>query len=378
MNPFACQLAASELATALERTDGLRAFVGLDGFIDKILAVVGTRHGPGDAFEPMPAIRDFADRIGAAAGRSTNIELYLKLEKLGGNGPIMANALRAGGVGVRYAGALGRPVIHPLFGEFAEATDAISLAQPGVTEALEFGDGKIMLGTMASLSEITFDRLLECAGHESLVALFEGSDIVAMVNWTMLPHKTEILRQCLEQIWPEVDRSARQRVIFFDLADPQKRSQKDLRAVLEVIGQHREFGRVVLGLNLTEGLCVNRVLGFPDEEESPEALRRIASRIRQRLDIAAVVIHPVQGAAGATLEESAWVDGPVCQNPLITTGAGDHFNAGFVTAYALGMSLASSLLLGTCYSGQYVRTAKSPEMAETQAFLARGPDPTTR
>ena len=40
------------------------------------------------------------------------------------------------GLGVRYVGALGKPSIHPVFEEFAQKTDAISLTEPGITTAL--------------------------------------------------------------------------------------------------------------------------------------------------------------------------------------------------------------------------------------------------
>ena len=96
----------------------------------------------------IPTITDFANRVASAAGKSANIELSEKLDKLGGNGPIMANAQLSLGLGVRYVGALGAPDIHPLFKDFSQATQAISLTNPGVTHALEFEDGKIMLGTM--------------------------------------------------------------------------------------------------------------------------------------------------------------------------------------------------------------------------------------
>ena len=95
------------------------SIVGLDGFVDKIVAPVEKRHGLGDNFDPVPTIAEMGAKISAAAGKSANIELYPRFEKLGGNGPIMANAMLSLGMGVRYIGALGTPNIHPVFEEFA-------------------------------------------------------------------------------------------------------------------------------------------------------------------------------------------------------------------------------------------------------------------
>ena len=69
------------------------AVVGLDGFVDKIVTPVDKRHGLEDNFDPIETIGDLGSRISAAAGKSANIELYPRFDKLGGNGPIMANAL---------------------------------------------------------------------------------------------------------------------------------------------------------------------------------------------------------------------------------------------------------------------------------------------
>ena len=49
--------------------------------------------------------------------------------KLGGNGPIMANALAGLGVKVTYVGALGYPTLHPVFNDFAQHADVHSIAE---------------------------------------------------------------------------------------------------------------------------------------------------------------------------------------------------------------------------------------------------------
>lgn len=81
------------LESAAPRVGQLTAFVGLDGFVDEILHVVDKRHSAA-AYDRMPTIAKLAERLAAAAGKSTNIEFVPQLTKLGGNGPIMANALR--------------------------------------------------------------------------------------------------------------------------------------------------------------------------------------------------------------------------------------------------------------------------------------------
>ena len=102
----------SELQARKSLAAPKRVLAGLDGFVDTIVTPVGLRSGPGEAFTPLATIPEFGQRILGAAGKSTNIELYPRMDKLGGNGPIMAGALLATGAQITYIGALGRDAVH--------------------------------------------------------------------------------------------------------------------------------------------------------------------------------------------------------------------------------------------------------------------------
>ena len=350
------------------QTSSFRAVVGLDGFVDTIVQPVAVRTGPGDRFTPLETIAAFGARIQAAAGKSTNIELYPRLDKLGGNGPIMAHALLATGLRVRYIGALGDPSPHAVFRDFARRTRAVSLCDAAHTIAAEFTDGKIMLGMMRSLDEITFERIVARMGAAALRSELAAADLVALVNWTMIPHMTAVLERLVADVYPKLPRRARR--FFFDLADPEKRSAADLGAVLRLLGRFEPFGRVTLGLNLKEAQQVFAVLRFKAVPENERGLRTMAARIREKLGLAAVVIHPKESAACATADGTWWVPGPYASRPLITTGAGDHFNAGFATGQLLGLPPESCLCLGVCTSGHYVRTGRSPSLKDLAKFIA--------
>ena len=91
--------------------------------------------------------------------------------------------------------------------------------------------------------------------------------------------------------------------------------------------------------------------------------------IREKLGIHAVVVHPTAFAAVATAGGKSVVDGPFTAKPLISTGAGDHFNAGFCLGATLGCDPAMCLQIGVATSGYYVRTAQSPSVADLIGFL---------
>jgi sugar/nucleoside kinase (ribokinase family) len=161
-----------------------------------------------------------------------------------------------------------------------------------------------------------------------------------------------------------------ERIFFFDLADPEKRSMEDLRAALTAIAAFAPFGRVTLGLNLKEAQQVGPALGVGSTEQDEASLRKIAADIRAKLGIHTVVVHPTKSAACATATGTAWVPGPFTPQPKITTGAGDHFNAGFTTGQLLGLEPEACLAVGVSTSGHYVRTGESPSLATVETFLA--------
>ena len=345
------------------------AVAGLDGFVDTIVTPVALRAGQGENFTPISTVTEFGQRILGAAGKSTNIEYYPRMEKLGGNGPIMANALLAAGTRLTYIGALGQGGLHPVFASMAARARAISLCAPATTTAVEFTDGKLMFGQMKSLDEITYARIVETMGREDFHAQLAEADLIALVNWTMITHMTAIFAELTENVLPKLP--ARDRIFFFDLADPEKRSAADLVEALHKIAAFEKFGRVTLGLNLKEAQQVYAALGLGiSEGETEPVLRATAADIREKLGVSTVVVHPRKSAACATAQGTRWVPGPYCERPMITTGAGDHFNAGFSVGQLLGLSPEACLATGVCTSGHYVRTAASPSIDDLETFLA--------
>lgn len=357
-----------ELSAVAGTVSSKTALVGLDGFVDTIVHPVAQRHGQGENFTAMNTLAEFGERIVAAAGKSTNIELFPLMEKLGGNGPIMANALISGGVKTRYIGALGKPAIHPVFADFASKSNAVSIAAPGLTTAVECSDGKVMLGNTVSLDEVTYEALIKSMGEGAFQEVLAKADLIALVNWTMIPNMTALFVSLLDKVLPMLP-PRDQRHWFFDLADPEKRSKGDLVNALKTMARFHQHGTVTIGLNLKEAqqVCDALALGSPGTDAA--GLQEMARVIRQHLNVGTVVVHPKESAACATRDGTWWVEGPYVEKPKITTGAGDHFNAGFSTGQLLGLSPEACLTVGACFSGIYVRTARSPSLNDVDAFL---------
>jgi sugar/nucleoside kinase (ribokinase family) len=362
---------AARLLTLVEPASRLKAFIGLDGFVDEIIHAVDKRDDA-ETFHRVPTMAKLAERIAAAAGHSTNIELVNQRTKLGGNGPIMANALARLGIKVTYVGALGYPVMHPVFNEFARRAEVHSIAEAGHTDALEFEDGKLMLVKSVQLNDVTWQNIQARFGRDKFIEKFSTADLVGFVNWTMIPYMSDLWAALLREFCPNP--SATRRKIFFDLADPEKRNAKDILRALNLITAFERYFEVILGLNEKEAYEVGNVLGLNTKTRTREGLCALSREIQRQVPIATLVVHPVTYALVVSQGEVRLVDGPYVEKPLITTGAGDHFNAGFCFGRCLGFDHAESVLLGVTASGFYVRTAHSASIDDLVEMLRHWPD----
>ena len=365
MNTLAQQTAAT-LRAARPLSD-MPALAGFDGFIDTICHAVDKRHDA-ENYDRIRTLREFGERIAAAAGQSANVEIVPTLVKLGGNGPIMANALCALGLEVTYCGMTGYPNTHSVFEEFGERARLLPIASPALTDAYEFDDGKLIVGKHATVAEVNPENLMSRVGEDAWFEAWDAAKFVAMVNWTMLPYMTPLWKKMLE--FPA---SSTRKTLFFDLADPEKRSSTDILDALQTIAKFQENHDVILGLNEAEAIQVGETLDVSTpvgEVTDHKSAPVLADAIRAKLEIGAVVVHPTKFAAAANGIEAVAVDGPFIAQPKISTGAGDHFNAGFCLGQLIGASLSQSLQMGVGTSGFYVRNAQSPSRAELADFLA--------
>lgn len=343
-----------------------KATIGFDGFLDEIIHAVDLRTDK-DNYEAIPTIEALGKRILSAAGKSANIELVPLQQKLGGNGPLMASALGSLGPKIVCVGLMGKP-LHSVFEKLAADLpniEMISAGDPGYTQALEFTDGKLMLGKPGTMRDMNWPNLVSALGSRRDEVLFGGS-LLACTNWTQLTEMTPLLVE-MEKVLPV----SPDLTIFFDLADPEKRPKQDLLEVLQIMGKLQKKAKVILGVNLREAEQVSAVLGIAEvPEDSVEGGKVASRRIAEKMGIHGVVIHMVAYASAFVGGVVAGVPGPFCAKPVLTTGAGDHFNGGFTGGYLAGLPLDQCLWTGVCTSGTYVRIGRSPSFEEITGFMS--------
>ena len=365
-----CKRAADEIA-AVNVDSKTNVLVGFDGFVDSIIDIVGTRIS-NDEYERIPTIADYGQRICAVAGRSTNLERVIKQRKLGGNGPIMANALLGHAVHLTYVGILGGDTIDPIFAKMTERTDKIvNLGPPCATDAFEFDDGKIMMTMTQPLEAIDYQMLVDALGEDGLKRLLAEQSGVATVNWTMTIGMTQIWEALAERVLPGLYPEGQQPWFFVDLCDPAKRTDEDLLEALAALKHMNQHVKVCLGLNEEEARQVLEALGGTWRQDLSEIERAeyAAQEILKLTELTNIVTHFVKVAASADAGGSCSVDGFFTAKPKLTTGAGDNFNAGYFSALLMGLSPQACLMSGTATSGYYVRNAKSPLHEQLITFL---------
>ncbi len=374
------EAAAEAMASQSEaELKAVRAVVGFDGFVDSIIKVVDQRHTMElEDFRPINTITGFAERCAAAAGKSTNIELHVVERRFGGNGPLLAAGMGSLGASVTFIGAVGTQsdplMLSPVYQPMADRCVAVHPVAPAAqTDALEFEDGKLMLGKTASVQAVSWDLLKSTIGLEQLRVIYNESTMIGIVNWVMLQGVEGIWRGLMDEVLPELSPDHPRRM-FVDLCDPAKRTDEDVRRATAILTELSGFLPVTLGLNQAEAERIGRVLGVdiyegPGNQSLSSAMQHAAAMIRAKLGLACCVVHPREGAAAADAHSTAWFEGPFTSKPKISTGAGDHFNGGFAMAQNLGLELAQCLAVGCAVSGAYVRDARSPSRDRLAEFL---------
>ncbi|MDR1256019.1 MAG: hypothetical protein LBJ94_03820 [Puniceicoccales bacterium] len=329
------------------------AFIGFDGFVDRIIRVID--HWGSGGKVHVDSIGDFGRKILAASGKSTNIELESICEKIGGNGPLLSEALRKLGTKTIYVGTIG----HEIFDKFAADNNAISIGQPGKSQALEFNDGKVIFGEMCDVAKVDLDLILRHVGRQKFIETLRACDLLCFVNWTMLTKLNGILEFVLGEVGAG-------KIFFFDLADPAKRTADDIRSICTLIGNFSELGKVILGANLREAAQILAALGKDEQaEETRESMTNAAKIIGESIGIEACFVHANTMAAGYD-GTSACVNGYFSPHPKISTGAGDHFNAGFLQEYVATFNLSMALHGGSAAAKYYVDNAMAPSLTQVK------------
>ncbi len=356
------------LAESQFRKSERKALIGLDGFVDTIIRPVDSRTDS-ETYTLIPTLKDFGERIASASGMSLNIEMIRSVQKLGGNGVSMACALGCLGTDTACLGAMGKGEIHPVFLPMQKSVKLHSFAEPAQTSAVEFEDGKIISSVLEPLNRLDWETIVREIGFDPLKEMFLEADLIALNNWTMIPHMDDIWEHILGEIFAGSEK--RERYFIFDLADPQKRTAEDVKGALGRIRRFTQFGTTIMSCNVREAGAYARILGAGEAEDPGGGFGNTASLLCRLIGIDGFVIHTLKDAFLGTRERFFHAEGDYTPHPALTTGGGDNFNGGFAYGLLSGFGYENALRLGSLVSGFYVRKGHSPSADELIEYIQK-------
>ena len=365
-----------------------KALIGFDGYINKIQKVVKTKKGTSSVY--YDTITQIADHVATFAGMSGQIEIRNLESKLGGNAPIMANALGALCIKNTCIGTMGYPDLNNVFEDMNSHCEVISIAEPAQTNVMEFDDGKLILSEVSTFEQLTWTYVSAVAGIDKLTKWVYESQLITFVDWANLNYCTDIWQGILDDIIINLNPSPsekehtvffrtnknvpydegygmRHKNFFFDLGDPSKRSKEEILAALATINRYKPYGKVTLGLNENEAKKIYFALDGENLETTD--LQDILKYIFSKMSVHQVLVHPIDRSVISTKNGVFEVKGRLIPEPRMLTGGGDNFNAGFCLGLLMDLPIQQTMLLGMANSGAYITNGVSPEIGDLISYL---------
>lgn len=340
---------------------GKEVAAGFDGFVDSIVKVVNYKSADSTVY--FRTIGEFGGYISSKSGSGFSLESEELVQKLGGNMPIMANALAGTGIGVNCVGAFGVPNIAPAFTGMHANCTLHSYTNPGFTTAMEFADGKIMLAQMTDLNHAKWDTIKQIIGLEKLKEVFANAELICLVNWSELDHSNSMWQGLLDDVLPG---TSNPKQFFFDLSDCSKRSAEAIRSAIKLIRLFGNYGEVTLSLNRNEaGILYKK---FINDAVSAD-VQAIGDKLFATLNIRTLIIHNSKISIAWDGNGSYISEPDFIAEPKISTGAGDNFNAGYCLAILLGLEAEAALIMANATSNIYMNTGESPGIAELLQYF---------
>jgi hypothetical protein len=340
---------------------------GFDGFVDSIVKVVHNKAEDGTA-EYFGTIKQFGEYISGKSGSGFSLESEELFQKLGGNMPIMANTMAHLGAAIDCVGAFGTPYVHPAFTAMHPACNLHSFTNPGFTTAMEFTDGKLMLAQMTDLNHADWDTIKSAIGLQKLQQIFSQAHLICLVNWSELDHSNKIWQGLLTDVFNTNSKSTPQKHFFFDLSDCSKRSAAAIKQALQLIEQFTQHGKVTLSLNRNEAGILYKML---ISDVLPTDLQAIGHELFKALSVTTLIIHSA-GISIAWDTAGHYINHPqFIANPILSTGAGDNFNAGFCIAQLLGLDNEHSIILANAASHCYIQSGESATLSVLDTYISK-------
>jgi hypothetical protein len=326
------------------------ALIGFDGSIDCIAKPIREIFFDG-TIDYFHTIKDYGDYISSKAKLSCSIQLDYIRRQRGGNALLLGESLTSFGVDVTIVGMMGENKIDSAFRTLPEDIRLITYADPEECLCLEFFDGKIMM--VRRVPDISNPiRLVRQAIDQQLGESMEthgfSADLIAFLNWGEIPFMHTLWNEIIDQ---ELVLCGRRKDLFafFDTADISSHSSSQLEAMLQIVSRAGKLRYTVLSLNENEAKEIGlKVLGGKTN------IVEIARCIVEAYHVDEITIHTLHESIGCTANEFMKCQTHYVEHPLISTGAGDNYNAGYCAGLLQNSPLIDKLSLANRTAHAYL------------------------
>ncbi len=320
-----------------------KVFAGFDGYTDMLYSIV--KRDDGGQKEIYRQSGEFVENLRSTSGMSSEYQIMLKEERIGGNAPIMSIGMAAMGANVCCAGLFNKQIERLRKGTQGRLK-IYSLGEPAVTIALEFQDCKYMLADCSKLESVTYSNLVRIMGENAVREDILMADLIAAVNWSAVPALTEMLEYIFQL--ETCHHKKKCRWLYLDLSDVRARETKELKKYFATVKQIKKYTgcQTCLSVNQNE-------LNILIERYRVEGRQKI-KMLRRLLEVDEIIYHGLKDAVFCSEDIYLKTEKNICEKPKITTGAGDNFNAGICVGKLLELSPEKQLKMGNKAAEFYV------------------------
>jgi hypothetical protein len=347
-----------------------KILLGCDGFVDETYEIVDVRKGPAE-FVPMKRLRQFGELIVARADGGVGLELVPKRRCEGGFAINTGRVAACLGLKPRLPGLYGKEAIDPAYHEFRESCELLSLGDPALTIALEFGDGKVLMSNLEAVSSLTWDDFKNHFGETKLKELFSGVDILGLGYWSLTAHFDGLFQGFVAQY----ENATPPRRMFFDFADIKKKSGESFMRTLEMIRACNARIPMTFSLNEHEVMELFSRIGVPPPELKPAAIAAALTVARRKIGFDELVVHTPEFAAASSAKDGEAFALQERQTEVVRlAGAGDSFNGGYLCASLGDLPLKQRLVVANAVTAFFVTHATGPTREQLLAQIEKASD----
>ena len=333
--------------------------LGIDGFIDQVWQVVETRTADND-YILINRMEKFGQLIVNRKEGGMANELIRKRRSFGGFTANTGKAIGNLDLSTILVGMYGKDEIDKIFDELSKKCTLISVGDPVVSTILEFTDGKIMMPHLDELLNFTWEDFEKALGQDELEKILSDADIVSLGYWSNMPAFDDFINKLNENYfhtkWPKR--------LFFDFANIKKRSKKAIMDTFKVLEQINHKIPVSLSLNEHEAVIL---FSYFDQEftDQMEEVARSASTVRKAIGLDELIIHTPRYAVLSSQSEGVEMsEQDYCESPVITTGAGDTFNGGYISSCLGNLNAGERLAIANAATRFYISHSHTPNREE--------------